>query len=79
MSTRTVHLDLPEDNNSERYVALTLALQEYASAMEFKADGEDESDAYNGGEVGGPQAESFRRTAAVARELLEEIEAQLDA
>jgi hypothetical protein len=74
--TNRIELDLTSDNDA-RYVVLSTALTEYASTLEFQADSEDESDRYNKVEPTGRSAD-LRKQAAIARELNEEIESQLD-
>jgi hypothetical protein len=74
--TNRIELDLTSDNDA-RYVVLSTALTEYASTLEFQADSEDESDRHNKVEPTGRSAD-LRKQAAIARELNEEIESQLD-
>jgi hypothetical protein len=74
--TNRIELDLTSDNDA-RYVVLTTALTEYASTLEFQADSEEESDRYNNVESTGRTVD-LRKQSAIARELLEEIETQVD-
>lgn len=76
--TNRVELDLTSENNA-RYAVLVNALAEYAGTLEHQAEGEDQSDTYNGREPGGPSATRCRADAAIARQLVDEIEHQLDA
>ena len=76
MSNR-VELDLTSENN-DRYVVLTSALLEYASNMDYQADEIERADVANSREVGG-SVSSFRAYAAIAQQLLDEVEQQLDA
>lgn len=76
--TNRVELDLTSENDA-RYAVLVNALAEYASVLEHQADGEDQSDTENGREAGGPTATCFRADATIARQLVDEIEAQLGA
>lgn len=73
-----VELDLTSENN-DRYVVLVTALQEYAAALEHQADDTEQSDVENGREPGSPQVLGFRASSAIAQQLMNEVEQQLDA
>jgi hypothetical protein len=75
--TDRIELDLTSHNNA-RYAVLTNALDDYAGKLEHEASNEEESDVYNGREAGSPQVVGLRESAAIARQLVEEIEQQLD-
>lgn len=72
-------LTSPDDTRNTRYVVLVNALEEYAGQLEHQAEERDKSDAYNGHEPDSAGTARWRADAAVARELIEEIEQQLDA
>lgn len=76
--TNRVELDLTSENNA-RYAVLVNALAEYAAGLEHQAESENQSDTDNDRESGGPSASSCRVDAAIARQLVDEIEQQLDA
>lgn len=68
-------LDLSDD---DRYVALVLALEGYASNLEHQAQEEEIENARQGVQAGDPQVESWMQQARTTRTLLEEIEQQLE-